>query len=102
MADNKCSKCAYKKPNREPEPVPGHAFEVILTAHQVLFKRLIAVIIILVVLLVGSNIGWIIYESQFETVTIEQDAENGYNNAIGGDGDIFNGESAPEDNDPAA
>lgn len=92
MADNKCSTCAYKKPNREPEPVPGHAFEVILTAHQVLFKRLIAVIIILVVLLVGSNIGWIIYESQFEEIKVEdsvyaeQEAEDGGNNyAVNGD-----------------
>ena len=92
MAENKCSSCAFKKPNREPEPVPGHAFEVILTAHQVLFKRLIAVIIILVVLLVGSNISWIIYESQFvETETTysveaEQEAEGGGNNyAVNGD-----------------
>ena len=54
-----------------------------------IIKSLVAVIVILVVLLVGSNVGWLIYESQFEEYTItqevEQDAENGENHFIGGD-----------------
>jgi hypothetical protein len=62
-----------------------------------IIKCLIAVIVILIVLLVGSNVGWLIYNSQFEVVeestTITQDNENGYNNYIGNDGDIVNGET---------
>lgn len=62
-----------------------------------IIKWLIAVIVILIVLLVGSNVGWLIYNSQFEVVeestTITQDNENGYNNYIGNDGDIVNGET---------
>lgn len=62
-----------------------------------IIKSLIAVIVILIVLLVGSNVGWLIYNSQFEVVeestTITQDNENGYNNYIGNDGDIVNGET---------
>jgi ABC-type Na+ efflux pump permease subunit len=60
-------------------------------------KRLIAIIVLVIVLLVGSNIGWLVYESQFETVeTIEEDivvdaGENGNANYIGNDGDINNG-----------
>ena len=55
-----------------------------------IIKSLISVIIVLIVLLVGSNMAWIIYESQFEVVeetntTVEQDANNGTNNFIGGD-----------------
>lgn len=54
-----------------------------------IIKSLIAVIIVLIVLLVGSNIAWIVYENSFEdyviTQDVEQDADNGTNNFIGGD-----------------
>ena len=61
-------------------------------------KALIWVIVLLIVLLVGSNVGWLIYNSQFEvveetTTTITQDNADGYNNYIGNDGDIVNGEA---------
>jgi hypothetical protein len=56
--------------------------------------------VILIVLLVGTNVGWLIYESQYEVVeetktetNITQDNESGYNNYIGNDGDIVNGET---------
>ena len=66
-------------------------------------KSLIAVIVILIVLLVGSNVGWLIYESQYEVVeetstTVEQENENGYNNYIGNDGDIVNGKTNDKNN----
>ena len=55
-----------------------------------IIKWLVAVVALLIVLLVGSNIGWLIYESQFETTEtweqeVIQDAENGENHFIGGD-----------------
>lgn len=65
-------------------------------------RRWFFIAIILIVSLIASNLGWVIYESQFETVTeteetysyeIEQDNENGDNNFIGRDGDINNGET---------
>ena len=62
-------------------------------------KRFVALIVLLVLLLVGSNLGWMIYESQFEVMeeitetTITQDKVNGYNNYIGNDDDIVNGET---------
>lgn len=64
-----------------------------------IIKWLIAVIVILIVVLVASNVGWLIYESQFEVVeestetNIEQDNENGDNNYIGNNGDINYGET---------
>lgn len=55
-----------------------------------IIKWLVAVIALLIVLLVGSNVGWLIYESSFETVEtweqeVIQDAENGETHFIGGD-----------------
>ena len=53
-------------------------------------KRLWIVIIVLIGSLIGTNLAWIIYNSQFEVVEtweqeVVQDAENGENNFIGGD-----------------
>lgn len=55
-----------------------------------IIKWLVFVIALLIVLLVGSNVGWLIYQSQFEVVEetyqeVIQDAENGENHFIGGD-----------------
>lgn len=59
-------------------------------------KRFIAIIVLLIVLLVGSNVGWLIYENQFEVVeetteTITYDIIQdgaGTNNSIINGGDI--------------
>ena len=40
-----------------------------------IIKWLIAVVVILIVLLVGSNITWIVYENSFEDCVITQDVE---------------------------
>lgn len=49
-----------------------------------IIKWLCIIITLLVVLLVGSNIAWIVYESQFEDIYIdqqvEQEADNGGTN----------------------
>lgn len=65
-------------------------------------KRFVALIVLLVLLLVGSNVGWMVYESQFEvveetTTSITQENADGYNNYIGNDGDIVNGETDNND-----
>ena len=64
-----------------------------------IIKWLIAVIVILIVLLVGSNIAWIVYENSFEdyviTQDVEQDADNGTNNFVGGD---YYGETEDKNN----
>jgi hypothetical protein len=66
-------------------------------------KRLIAIIILVIVLFVGSNTFWIWRDSQYEdVVTTEEitvDAENnGIANYIGNDGDIYNGENKGKEN----
>jgi hypothetical protein len=53
-------------------------------------KRLIAIIVLVIVLLVGSNIGWLVYESQFETISYEQDGEGINNVNVGEQGDLNN------------
>lgn len=57
-------------------------------------RRLIAVVVLLIVLLVGSNVFWIIYENQYQdlSIEVEQDAEEGTNNFANDGGIICNGE----------
>lgn len=57
-------------------------------------KRLWIVIILLIVLLVGTNVAWLVYEAQWqvvETTEVTQENDGGYNNYVGNDGDIYNG-----------
>lgn len=59
-------------------------------------RRLIAVIVLLIVLLVGSNALWVVYESQFRTETTETEVSavqwGGDTNMVSG-GDINCGTS---------
>ena len=60
--------------------------------HENREKLYIGVIVLLIVLLVATNIGWLIYESQFETVeTVEEviiEAQQGDGVNIVGGGDV--------------
>ena len=81
-----CNNCGTdKKPSSVPYAVLVDFKE---TAKANSLKWFI-VCLVLIVLLVGSNIGWLVYENSFEDVVIsqevEQDAENGENRFIGGD-----------------
>lgn len=93
-----CSNCNNEK--TAPEAVPYIVHESAMARAERGAKRLWIIIILLIVLLVGTNGAWLWYESQFETVTTEVTQENadGYNNYIGNDGDIVNGETDSESN----
>ena len=73
-----CNNCGTEK---TPATVPYVAHEFAMARAERQSKRLVAVIILLILLLVGSNIGWLVYESQFEdyviTQEVEQEADNG-------------------------
>ena len=82
-----CNGCGETKPTVS---VPYVVHESAMARAERQAKRLIAIIILLIVLLVGSNIGWLVYESQFVEVDetyqeVIQEADNGENNFIGGD-----------------
>ena len=89
MAD--CKSCKSKE--QPSEAVPYIVHEGMMARAERTAKRLWITILLLIVLLVGTNAGWIWHESQFEDIAISQENEDGYNNFIGNDGDIFNGET---------
>ena len=53
-------------------------------------KRLWITIILLIVLLVGTNVAWIIYEAQFTDTEVTQEVDTGNGSAtVSGTGDIY-------------
>ena len=69
------------------------AYETAMAFAERTTVRLWIIIIVLAVMLIGTNIGWLVYESQFETLSeeeyeIRQQTDTGSNYSIIGDGDI--------------
>ena len=93
-----CNNCGNEKQTMSTVTMSSADWQRNEQRHERREKRYIWIIVLLILLLVGSNVGWLIYESQFEVVeetstTVTQDNENGYNNYIGNDGDINYGET---------
>ena len=80
-----CSNCNNEK--TAPEAVPYIVHESAMARTERCAKRLWTVIILLIVLLVGTNGAWLWYESQFEvveTTTIEAEQDGSGVNIVGG------------------
>ena len=90
-----CETCKEKRRviAQTPKDVPYIAHESAVARLERVIKRLWGLVLVLIVLLAASNAAWLYYESSFEEIRIEQDNESGYNNFIGNDGDIYNGET---------
>lgn len=72
--------------------IPFVAHESMASRAERTIRRLWILCIILTLLLIGTNTAWMIYESKFENVVVTQENKDGYNNYIGNDGDIYNGD----------
>lgn len=94
-----CSNCKNENVNSEAIPYIVHESAMARTERSA--KRLWIVVIVLIVMLVGTNGAWIWYEAQFdvvETTEVVQENSDGYNNYIGNYGDIGNGETDNKNN----
>lgn len=83
-----CETC--KKSKNAPENVPYIVHESSMARIERQIKRLWIALIVAVCLLFASNAVWLIYESQFETITYEQDGEGINNVNYGEQGDLNN------------
>lgn len=73
--------------------VPYIVFESSQARMERTTKRLWVISIILILLLFLTNGAWLYYNSQWSDVVVTQENEDGQNNYVGNDGDIFNGET---------
>lgn len=83
--------------------VPYIVFESEMVRLERIIKKLFVLIVVLIVLLFGTNIYWIWYESQFEevvTTEVTQDLDSGDGgDAIINDGVHINGEGETDSKD---
>lgn len=81
--------------------IPYFAHEGEMSRMERANKRLWILIILLIIVLVGTNAGWIIYESQFSDIVtsteIDADQEGDYNFVSGGD--LIYGAESKDQND---
>ena len=96
-----CETCKEKRKviSQTPKDIPYNAYEVALARLDRVIKRLWKLVILLIILLVASLSALIWRESQYQTIetTITQENADGYNNYIGNDGDIVNGNADDQD-----
>lgn len=83
-----CETC--KRTHNAPESVPYIVHESSMARMERHTKRLWIALLVVVVMLFTSNIGWVVYESQFETFCYEQDGEGINNVNLGEQGDLNN------------
>lgn len=79
--------------NNNIKDVPYIVFEGELARTERHIKRLWIALIFAIVALLGSNLAWLYYESQFETISYTQDGEGLNNINTGEQGDVYGTES---------
>lgn len=82
-----CENCKAKS-CKEPESVPYIVHEASMARMERQAKRLWIAVLLLIVLLVGTNAAWLYYENQFSDIVTTIDAEqdgSGVNIVSGGD-----------------
>ena len=95
-----CNNCGTDK---KPSSVPYAVLEDFKETAKANSLKWFIVCLVLIVLLVGSNIGWLVYESQYEVIestTESYDLDTGENgNAIvNGEGSVIIGEDKVHEN----
>ncbi len=75
--------------NNNINDVPYIVFEGELARAERHIKRLWIALIFAIVALLGSNLAWLYYESQFETISYTQDGEGLNNINTGEQGDVY-------------
>lgn len=64
------------------------AYEGVLAREDRKNKRLWTLVIILLVMLFSSNLGWVVYESQYEDVVVTENTQDGEGINIMSGGDV--------------
>lgn len=94
-----CKECKEKRiVGSTPENVPYIVHETAMARNEREKKRLVVALIVAIMLAFATNIGWLIYESQFETLDYSYDyTQDGQGtNIIGNGNDVDNGAEASD------
>lgn len=91
----KCKECKEQRMvANTPENVPYIVHETAMARNERNVKRLVVALIVAIVLAFATNVGWLIYESQYETVDCSYAQDGEGTNIIGDGNDVNNGADA--------
>lgn len=74
---------------QNPVSVPYIVHERELARMELLNKRFFITLILVIVAFLATNIAWLVYESQFETISYKQDGAGLNNICTGSQGDVY-------------
>lgn len=92
--ENCTNECKEIETKETPTSIPYIVYETELARAERHTKRWIIAFFVALGMLFASNIGWLIYESQYETYYYEQDGEGV--NLVGDDNEVKQYEPTPE------
>lgn len=85
--------------NKKELQIPYFVHEAEMARQERVIKRLWTLCIIIFLALVLTNVGWILYESQYEDTVVSQDVDTGWGSAVvSGIGDIYGTDTADNQN----
>lgn len=85
--ENKCGACTK---NRTPSSVPYSVYEMREQGNRKTITKLWVLIIILIITVIGSNIAWLVYESQYETLNYSYSQDGQGTNIMGNHNEVTN------------
>ena len=90
-----CRECKENRVEaKTPENVPYIVHETAMARNERNVKRLVVALVVAIVLAFATNVGWLIYESQYETVDYSYAQDGEGTNIIGDGNDVDNGAEA--------
>lgn len=90
MDDKNMTEANGKAAEGLPRDVPYLVFEGEMVRAERHVRRLVVALVVTIVLLFASNMAWLVYESQFDTISYQQDGEGINNVNTGTQGDLLN------------
>ena len=87
MEKKTCNNCEGVK-LKPPATVDYFVYDYTVSRYERTVKRLWIALIVVVSLFFATNIGWLIYESQFETISYDYDQDGEGVNIIGDENEV--------------
>lgn len=79
--------------SERPASIPYFVHEGEVNRLERINRRLFVLLLVIFLAFIGTNAGWIIYESEYQDVVVSQDVDTGEGAAvISGTGDVYYGE----------
>ena len=90
-----CKECKEKRMEvKTPENVPYIVHEAAMARNEREKKRLVVALIVAIMLAFATSVGWLVYESRYETVDYSYAQDGKGTNIIGDGNEVDNGAEA--------